>query len=305
MSPYAEQPVRTTAAPGPMERPAPLVGVGQALRRLRPALSLRSLMRQATAALCECVGFERAALFRLHGHVLVPRSVYTIEASGRAQHLLTQLGSAALQLGPGLYESEALRRRLPVLVRDASGDRRALATLPGSNSYVAAPLLCHERVIGLVHADRGLSGRQVTKSDRDTLAAFAEGFGYALERNVLAERLRAQSERVLALARSTEASVTDLSSTELEPGRGQKAAASPAQALGEVLTRRELEVLAMLADGETNASIAGRLVVSEGTVKTHVKHILRKLGVQNRAQAVSHYYRVRAPGAERSLTGHA
>ena len=75
-----------------MERPAPLVGVGQALRRLRPALSLRSLMRQATAALCECVGFERAALFRLHGHVLVPRSVYTIEASGRAQHLLTQLG---------------------------------------------------------------------------------------------------------------------------------------------------------------------------------------------------------------------
>jgi LuxR family transcriptional regulator, regulator of acetate metabolism len=299
VSSHREEPVATPTAPGPMERPAPLVGVGQALRRLRPALSLRSLLRQATAALCESVGFERAALFRLHGHTLVARSVYTIEASERGADLL-ELGSGPLELGPGLYESEALRRRLPVLVRDATGDRRALATLPGSSSYVAAPLLCHERVIGLMHADRGLSGREVTKLDRDTLAAFAEGFGYALERNVLAERLRAQSERVLALARSTEASVTDLSSTELEPSRGEGAAASPAQALARVLTRRELEVLTMLTEGETNASIAARLVVSEGTVKTHVKHILRKLGVQNRAQAVSHYYRVRARGAERS-----
>jgi DNA-binding NarL/FixJ family response regulator len=57
------------------------------------------------------------------------------------------------------------------------------------------------------------------------------------------------------------------------------------------LTRRELEVLAMLAEGETNARIAQRLVLSQDTVKTHVKHILRKLGVHNRSQAVSRYFR--------------
>ena len=62
-----------------------------------------------------------------------------------------------------------------------------------------------------------------------------------------------------------------------------------------LLTRRELEVVAMLAEGETNARIAQRLVVSEDTVKTHVKHILRKLGVHNRSQAVSRYFRAQAP----------
>jgi DNA-binding NarL/FixJ family response regulator len=67
----------------------------------------------------------------------------------------------------------------------------------------------------------------------------------------------------------------------------------PANGLEDELTRRELEVLRMLAEGETNAGIARRLIVSEDTVKTHVKHILRKLGVRNRSQAVSRYFRTR------------
>jgi hypothetical protein len=44
-----------------------------------------------------------------------------------------------------------------------------------------------------------------------------------------------------------------------------------------------------MASGKTNAGIATRLVVSEGTVKSHVKHILRKLAAANRAEAVSVY----------------
>jgi DNA-binding NarL/FixJ family response regulator len=45
-----------------------------------------------------------------------------------------------------------------------------------------------------------------------------------------------------------------------------------------------------MALGETNAQIAHRLFVSEGTVKSHVKHILRKLDAANRAEAVSRYH---------------
>ena len=52
------------------------------------------------------------------------------------------------------------------------------------------------------------------------------------------------------------------------------------------LTDREREVLRHLALGESNKAIAEVLCVSEETVKTHVGHILGKLGVENRAQAV-------------------
>ncbi|GIE95143.1 response regulator transcription factor [Paractinoplanes rishiriensis] len=71
------------------------------------------------------------------------------------------------------------------------------------------------------------------------------------------------------------------------------AAYGPAEARlpGARLTEREAEVLALMADGLSNAEIAGRLFLGVETVKTHVGSILGKLGVRDRTQAVVVAYR--------------
>ncbi len=72
----------------------------------------------------------------------------------------------------------------------------------------------------------------------------------------------------------------------IETFAARPAAMAPSPSRLASLTAREQEILRLIARGLTNSEIAGRLVVSEATVKTHVGHLLAKLGLRDRVQAV-------------------
>jgi len=78
----------------------------------------------------------------------------------------------------------------------------------------------------------------------------------------------------------------------LEEFARRPAAARPSPASLDALTPREREVLALVARGRSNAEIAAELYVGEATVKSHVAHVLMKLGSRDRVHAVIHAYEV-------------
>jgi DNA-binding NarL/FixJ family response regulator len=75
--------------------------------------------------------------------------------------------------------------------------------------------------------------------------------------------------------------------------RRRRVADGPTSSGGAELTRRQLEVLRLLAEGLDQTEIGARLVISPKTVGAHIEHIFVKLGVHSRAEAVAFAYRLK------------
>jgi LuxR family transcriptional regulator, regulator of acetate metabolism len=275
--------------------------VRDTLDRLLELGPASELMERGPEEAARALDFDRVLLSRVEDGLLVPESLYVGGSSGAAAPDLELLRQSPVKLDYPLVEGEVLRRRRPQLVRETDPPgRRAFAEVMGWREYVTAPIVLENRVIGFFHADRQPTGRPFEESQVEGLGTFALCFGLVFERAVLRRRLRVQHQEMRQVASWADARTSELSDGAItlvpdggtgEAGEAARTAASET-AVRDLLTRRELDVLELMVKGETNAAIARNLVVSQGTVKFHVKNILRKLHAANRAEATSRYLRL-------------
>jgi len=291
--------------------------VRHAIGRLRALTSPGEMLARAPAGLCRASRFERVLLSLTGDGRLTAEAVHLGEARAIERELLAGLQAGPIRLEHPLIETELLRRRRATIVDGADlnprVDRRLVDTM-GWTAYAAAPLVVGGHAIGMLHAGRAPEER-LDVLDRDVLWEFTSLLAQAYESASLRRTLRHEREqtreflewlgarsgelmdapiRLATMQRPAPAPVTDVGA----PVAAARAGRDDRLVFEGLLTRRELDVLRLLAEGGSNRRIAEALVISEGTVKFHVNSILRKLRVSNRAEAVSRYLRLlgmRAP----------
>lgn len=272
--------------------------VQEALGRLNEASSVARLAEQVPETVCR-LGFDRAVFSEIQESVWIPQSCHVEGDPHWATEILATGRAEAQVLDHTVVETEAVRRRRVLLVTDAQNGPRGLTCLLNcarTNSYVVAPVLADNGVLGLLHADRYMQHRQVDEFDREVLGIFALGLGIAFRRTMLVERLQSLRSEVGQFTMTIANAMDEILNTggQLPPVAHDVGLEPSRSCVDSALTRRQLEVLRLMGDGKTNAGIATRLTISEGTAKSHVKQILRKLGAANRAEAVSLFMRMQA-----------
>jgi DNA-binding CsgD family transcriptional regulator len=273
-----------------------MTNVRLAIDNLRQATTVAELVSRAPIEVGR-LGFARCLLSKITDSRWVAKSAY---AGGDVElaDAMVHVGNQTPRVIDGrLVEFELVRQRRSLLIRDAMHNDRVhpeLVRLVKPDAYVVAPIIASGNVVGFIHADSGPDDAPVDEFDRDLLETFATGLSISLESLYYREQLDRIRQHVDGLGSLSSLlggddefdpyTISPLASSKrsfLQPGNGPL----------DRLTRREVEVLMHMANGETNRRISARLFVSEATVKAHVKHILRKLDAANRAEAVSRYFR--------------
>jgi len=276
-----------------------LTEIRNALGDLR-GLSPREMIHAAPAVLSREFGFARTMISTVRGSMWLPQHVH-IENEGndpQSRRLRECLTGAQIHLASAPPEAKLIRNRRGVLVPSPQQDKqrcREIIDVSGCSGYIAAPITVHDRAIGILHADRPEPDGIVTMDHLDQLEAFAECLAVAFESAVLKEKAAQQHVAVGNLC----AHVKELIGRSNEPPWWQLSAGASGQrhdaySRGDQravpsLTARERQIMSHVAAGATNSEIARCLVISEGTVKSHLKHIARKLNTSSRAAAVAVY----------------
>ena len=256
-----------------------LRAVQEALTRLASVPTLEGLVADAPRELCTHCGLDRAMLTSLHHGKLAFASAAHPGDPEREVRFPMLARTTRIKLVDCPPELEAFTTQRPVLVEDPQHSRgvfRPLVLETETSGYIVAPVVHGGgQILGMLFADR-FAGPSLDEFDRELVSVFATGLG-AVMRGVAVPSGGGLVDGFAEVVRHAAA----------VPGGW--AWAPQAGVLSE-LTTREREVLDLLAIGASNQTIAETLVVSETTVKSHVRGVLRKLEAANRTEAVARYH---------------
>lgn len=266
------------------------------LRGLPP----RQMIQAAPEVLSRELAFARAMISSVRGSLWLPQHVH-IEDQGSDRHsrsLREYIKGRHIQLADAPLETELVRKRCGVFAPSPVNDKRVfreIMEVSGCFGYIGAPITVQGRAIGILHVDRPEPHGIVTMDHLEQLEAFAECLSVAFESAALEEKSAQQRIEVEnlcgdvdgLLSRSSRSVLWSLPVEAAGPRRETKNCRS--QPALHALTMREREIMSHVATGATNSQIARYLVISEGTVKSHLKHIAKKLNTSSRAAAVATY----------------
>ncbi|WP_439031289.1 response regulator transcription factor [Gordonia terrae] len=239
---------------------------------------------------CASLGFSKAMFSWVEGSSWTPEHVFVgPDVGDEFDALRTAVDGTSVPLMRAPREADLVRYRRPYVLERGGYHRdayRPLIDLSDPAAYAAAPIIANGRTVAILHVDR--DRRPITDNDLQLLLLATRICGSVIttaeNRRLLrrdADTLQRLFDGVLNPTRPTRVGAFGAATT--DDGHTFRLADDPAPQLSD----REQAVLRLLATGATNRQIAADMFISEGTVKSHVRHIFRKLGIDSRAQAAA------------------
>jgi len=285
------------------------------LRRVRSLSEIRNalgglrglppceMIYAAPEVLSRELAFNRTMISTVRGSLWLPERLYIdCDPDSQSRRFLEYVDGARISLAVAPLETELVRKRSGACVAKPMDDKRTfkeLVEVADCFGYVAAPITVHGRAIGMLHADRPGTRVMVTTEHLEQLETFAECLAVAFESAVLEEKAARQRIEVDNLCGTVDGLLQMSNQSPVRPrpwsssgsgfGRRPDDRYPCDQTTAASLTAREHEIMEHVATGATNGQIARSLVISEGTVKSHLKRIAKKLNTSSRAAAVAVY----------------
>jgi DNA-binding NarL/FixJ family response regulator len=273
--------------------------IRNALGQLR-GLPPREMIHAAPVVLSRELTFARTMISTVRGSLWLPQHLHAEDEKSDpdSRRLIEYVAGRHIQLTDAPLETELVRKRCGAMAQSPMYDKRTfkeIIEVSGCFGYIAAPITVQGRAIGMLHADRPEPDGIVSTDHLEQLEAFAECLSVAFESAVLEEKAAQQRVEVDNLCANVEELLSRSARSALwapsgaAPGQRHDAYNRRDQPAVPSLTSRERDIMSHVATGATNGQIARCLVISEGTVKSHLKHIAKKLNTSSRAAAVAVY----------------